>query len=65
MQKNYLLTVLMTILTLFAVAQNGEISGKITDENGEGIPFANVAIVENGVANGVGAITDFDGFYSI
>lgn len=65
MQKNYLLTFLLSVLSTFIFAQSGEISGKVTDENGEGIPFANVAIVENGIPIGMGATTDFDGFYSI
>ncbi|MES2619276.1 MAG: TonB-dependent receptor [Bacteroidota bacterium] len=62
------------ILTLFsllagffvAYAQNGEISGKVVDENGEGIPLANVIIVDNkGGSTGRGASADFDGNYSI
>ncbi|MCB9227251.1 MAG: carboxypeptidase regulatory-like domain-containing protein [Chitinophagales bacterium] len=65
MQKNYILVLLMSIFSIVAMAQSGEISGKITDENGEGIPFASVAIVEGGVPTGIGATTDFDGFYSI
>ena len=55
----------MSFVALATFAQNGEISGKITDEKGEAIPFANVSIVENGKSTGVGATTDFDGFYSI
>ncbi len=47
-------------------AQNGEIAGKVVDENGEGIPLANVVIVDNkGVSTGRGTSTDFDGNYSI
>lgn len=46
------------------VAQTGELSGKVTDENGEGLPFANVAIEKNGVLI-TGTSTDFDGFYTI
>jgi outer membrane receptor protein involved in Fe transport len=65
MQKNYFLVLLFSILTMGLMAQSGEISGKISDENGEGIPFANVIIVENGIPTGIGATTDFDGFYSI
>lgn len=53
----------MMAFVLFA--QSGEISGKVTDENGEAVPFANVAIVANGKPTGVGTTTDFDGFYSI
>lgn len=65
MQKNYFLVLMFTVLSLGLFAQSGEISGKITDENGEGIPFASVAIVENGKPTGIGATTNFDGFYSI
>ncbi len=62
---------LFTLLTLFIVflgakAQNGEISGKVIDENGEGVPVANVVLVDNkGVTTGRGTTTDFDGNYSI
>lgn len=48
----------------FAFAQTGELSGKVTDENGEGVPFANVSVEKNGVLV-TGASTDFDGFYTI
>lgn len=65
MKKIYLLSLMFTFFAVLGYAQSGEISGKIVDENGEGIPFANVAIVENGQPTGVGATTDFDGFYSI
>ncbi|MBK8658911.1 MAG: carboxypeptidase regulatory-like domain-containing protein [Bacteroidetes bacterium] len=59
---------LLSFLVAFAAlkAQNGEISGKILDENGEGVPFANVVIVDaKGVSTGRGTVTDFDGNYSI
>ncbi len=59
---------LLAVLFVFAgaKAQNGEISGKITDENGEGVPVANVVLVDNkGVSTGRGTTTDFDGNYSI
>jgi hypothetical protein len=47
-----------------AQTQSGELSGRITDEKGQGIPFANVAVKKNGVLI-TGATTDFDGFYTI
>ncbi len=62
---------LFTLLTLITVffsvkAQNGGISGKVVDENGEGVPVANVILVDNkGVTTGRGSNTDFDGNYSI
>lgn len=59
---------LFTLLVAFVAvkAQNGEISGKVIDENGEGVPIANVVLVDNkGVTTGRGTTTDFDGNYSI
>ncbi|MFM2306977.1 MAG: hypothetical protein RLZZ367_1646, partial [Bacteroidota bacterium] len=62
---------LLTLFTLViafvaAQAQNGEIMGKITDENGDGVPVANVVIVDaKGIPTGRGTVTDFDGNYSI
>ncbi len=62
---------ILTLLSLLAIvfaarAQNGDISGKVKDENGEGVPFANVVLVDaKGVATGRGTTTDFDGNYSI
>lgn len=59
-----LLCVLVSFLSMHA--QNGDISGKLTDENGEGIPFANVIILDSrGVSTGRGTTTDLDGNYSI
>jgi len=62
-----ILTLLSLVATAFvAYAQNGEISGKVTDENGEGVPVASVVLVDNkGVSTGRGVSTDFDGNYSI
>ena len=62
---------LFTLLSLLAgffvaQAQNGEISGKVVDENGEGVPVANVVLVDvKGISTGRGTTTDFDGNYSI
>lgn len=62
---------LFTLVSLIAgffvaSAQNGEISGKVLDESGEGVPIANVVIVDNkGVSTGRGTTTDFDGNYTI
>lgn len=47
-----------------ALAQTGEISGRIIDDNGEGVPFANVALKKNDVLL-TGTATDFDGYYTI
>ncbi|MCS6934998.1 MAG: carboxypeptidase regulatory-like domain-containing protein [Chitinophagales bacterium] len=47
-------------------AQNGEISGKVLDENGEGVIGASVVIVDaKGTPTGRGTVTDFDGNYSL
>ena len=55
--------VLVTCTMTMAQAQ-GRLKGKITDETGEGVPFANV-IVEKGGTQVGGASTDFDGNYDI
>ncbi len=62
-----LFTLLSLVAGFFAAyAQNGEISGKVIDENGEGVPVANVVLVDNkGASTGRGTTTDFDGNYSI
>src|SRR5436190_9222 len=60
--------ILLGLISCFIAgySQNGEISGKVTDESGEGIPFANVVIVDvKGVSTGRGTSTDFDGNYSL
>lgn len=62
---------LFTLFGLLAItfalrAQNGEISGTILDENGEGVIGASVVIVDaKGISTGRGTATDFDGNYSI
>ncbi len=48
----------------YLLAQTGEITGRITDEKGEGIPFANVAAEQQGKLV-TGSTTDFDGYYTI
>ncbi|MFN3667057.1 MAG: carboxypeptidase regulatory-like domain-containing protein, partial [Sediminibacterium sp.] len=55
---------LVIICISTAFAQNGEIQGKVLDQKGEGIPFANVAVFKNGVLE-TGSVTDFDGNYII
>ena len=62
-----ILTLLSFLIAGFALrAQNGDISGKVTDENNEGIPFANVVLVDTkGISTGRGVQTDADGNYSI
>jgi hypothetical protein len=59
----------VVIATLFAsqvAAQHGEIAGKVTDENGEGIPAANITLVDlDGAPTGTATNTDMDGNFSI
>ena len=47
-----------------ALAQQGRLKGKITDDSGEPVPFANV-IIEKGGSQMGGASSDFDGNYDI
>ena len=66
MFKNLLMTlaiVLATCTMTMAQAQ-GRLKGKITDDSGEPVPFANV-IVEKGGTQVGGASSDFDGNYDI
>ncbi len=44
-------------------AQDGEIAGRVTDDKGEGVPYASVTVDVNGTIHG--ALTDFDGYYNI
>ncbi|TRX58782.1 TonB-dependent receptor [Fulvivirga sp. M361] len=60
MKKLLLLTVFMSF-TLFVVAQDITVSGKITDDNGSAIPGVNIAIK----GTGKGTLTDLDGKYSV
>jgi len=51
--------------SIYAQVGQGAIQGKIIDkETGDGLPFANVAVEENGNPAG-GSTTDFDGKYSV
>lgn len=59
--KHFLLFAL-TLISFNIFAQNGKLSGTVTEENGDGLISAAVSIVGG---NGLGAITDFDGKYEI
>ena len=59
----YTITFLLCFKTL-AIAQTGELQGKITDQNGKAVELANVVVEQNGTIKG-GAEADFDGTYSI
>ncbi len=60
----YALVVLVLCVGTAAAQSSGEIQGKVVNEKGEGIPFANVVVYRNGVLQ-TGATTDFDGKYSV
>ncbi len=65
--KRFLSTVFLfcfATLTVWSQTQSGELSGKITDERKEGLPFASVAVKRDGKLI-TGTQTDFDGFFSI
>ena len=57
------LAIVLATCTL-AFAQQGRLKGKITDDTGEPVPFANI-IVEKGGTQVGGASSDFDGNYDI
>ena len=58
------LAVVLATFTMTMAQSQGRLKGKITDENGEAVPFANV-IVEKGGGQVAGASSDFDGNYDI
>lgn len=55
---------LMMIITLRSVAQNGEIAGTVLDEKKQPIIGAVIQVTEGGISKG-GAVTDFDGNYVV
>ena len=57
--KNYLAVALLSLCSVFAMAQNKRISGKVIDSNGD--PVIGAGITHVGTTNGV--ITDFEGNY--
>lgn len=64
-RKFYLPFIIGIFLGFSALAQTGEIRGKVTEKGGtEGVPFASVAALLNGTQVQA-AVTDFDGNYSI
>ena len=66
MFKNLLMTlaVVLATCTMTMAQSQGRLKGKITDDHGEPVPFANV-IVEKGGTQVGGASSDFDGNYDI
>ena len=58
------LAVILATCTMTMAQAQGRLKGKITDDTGEPVPFANV-IVEKGGTQVGGASSDFDGNYDI
>ncbi len=62
MKNQILYLILFGLMTSLAMAQSGELTGKVMDkEYNDVLPFANVVIKETGT----GTTTDFEGNYSI
>ena len=60
--KRLLVIVLLAVTSFFAYAQEGMVTGKVTDSSGE--PVIGAAVFYDGLTN-VNATTDFQGRYSI
>ena len=60
--KRLLVIVLLAVTSLSAYAQEGMVTGKVTDLSGE--PVIGAAVFYDGLTN-VNATTDFQGRYSI
>ena len=58
------LAIVLATCTMTIAQSQGRLKGKITDDHGEAVPFANV-IVEKGGTQVGGASSDFDGNYDI
>ena len=58
------LAVVLATCTMTMAQAQGRLKGKITDDSGETVPFANV-IIEKGGSQMGGASSDFDGNYDI
>lgn len=57
------LLVLIACGIQMAKAQTGSITGRVVDENGEGIPFANVVSYDSANVMVNGTATDFNGYF--
>ena len=65
MFRNLLMTLAIVMATCtLAFAQQGRLKGKVTDETGEPVSFANIVLEKGGTLVG-GATSDFDGNYDI
>ena len=58
------LAIVLATCTMTMAQAQGRLKGKITDDSGQPVPFANV-IVEKGGTQVGGASSDFDGNYDI
>ncbi|MDA0882932.1 MAG: TonB-dependent receptor, partial [Bacteroidetes bacterium] len=56
-----LLILIFGLMTMSSFAQDSSVLGKVLDDQGEGLPFANVLIE----SIGIGVATDFDGNYRL
>ena len=54
----------MSLLALTSLAQSGELTGRVTNEDGEAVPFANVTLKSNGEIVRV-TPTDDEGYYTM
>jgi len=59
--KTIKLFMLLTLVTTLAIAQDTSVSGKVTDDNGGGLPGASIIIK----GTTTGTITDQDGIFSL
>lgn len=60
--KNLLFSLMLVTLTVFSgLAQDQEITGKVIDESGEGLPGVSIYVKNTAV----GTVTDFDGNFTI
>ena len=65
MFRNLLMTLAIVLATCtLAFAQQGRLKGKVTDETGAPVSFANIVLEKGGTMIG-GATSDFDGNYDI
>ncbi len=64
MIKRFTISLFLMCAVAFTFAQGGSIKGKVLDPTGEPIPFANVALYQNGNLK-TGVTTNFDGEFKI
>ena len=64
MIKRFTISLFLMFAVAFTYAQGGSVKGKVLDPTGEPIPFANVALYQNGNLK-TGVTTNFDGEFKI